>query len=302
MEIAEIAELEDVHDDLAALSVAEVVIQPIVDATMDPPTGWQAVVILSTPDHASSPHGCSGCDLRTFRLERGGDVPSAGSSTSRAATASAPAVEGWNNVVTTQRALRAVDAWKQRRGDRAAPADPAPADATATALTPPEVFPLSAPAPCYRETAYEQWRLEVRPRREQQRLTQVQLAGEVGMSPSNLSRIERGLKKPSVELANGSRMRWGCEHRLLACSSMPGGTGLPQPRVIESPMCRMSLKRFQPCPPLVAKARALRGGVHRSSARCSCGGEWKDSRATDCSLTAMVGMTCPPPDPGRPPR
>jgi DNA-binding XRE family transcriptional regulator len=223
MEIAEIAELEDVRDDLAALSVAEVVIQPIVDETMNPPTGWQAVVILSTPDarlftpwvlavRASEGQARSA----VVTLLRG--IVDA----RRATQMSAPAVEGWNNVVSTQRALRAVDDWKQRRDDRAAPADPTPADATPTAFrTPPEVFPLSAPAPCYRETAYEGWRLEVRTRREERRLTQVQLASEVGMSPSNLSRIERGLRKPSVVLANALSSALGLEPPGLA--DVPAG-------------------------------------------------------------------------------
>ena len=50
MRIAEIAELVDVQDDLAAMSVTEVVIQSLVDQSKDPPIAWQSVVILATPD------------------------------------------------------------------------------------------------------------------------------------------------------------------------------------------------------------------------------------------------------------
>ena len=201
MEIAEIVELEDVRNDLAALSVVEVVVQPIVDDSMDPPTAWQAVVILSTPDaRLFTPWVLA---VRTSEAQARSAVVTLlrGIVDARRATqASAPAVEGWNNVVTTQRAMRAVDAWMQRRGERATVATPADATPMIT-RTPPEVFPMSAPVPCYRDTTYDQWRLDVRARREAQRLTQVQVADEAGMSPSNLSRIERGLRKPSVELA-----------------------------------------------------------------------------------------------------
>ena len=202
MKIAEIAELEDVRDDLVALSVAEVIVQPIVDEKMDPSTAWQAVVILSTPDArlftpwvlAVRPSQDQARSAVVTLLRGIVDAR-------RATRASAPAVEGWNNILTTQRAMRAVDGWMQGRRDR--PSTAAPADAAPISpRTVPEVFPLSAPAPCYREAGYEQWRLDVRARREQRRLTQVQLASEAGMSPSNLSRIERGLRKPSVALAN----------------------------------------------------------------------------------------------------
>jgi DNA-binding XRE family transcriptional regulator len=216
MEIVEIAELEDVRDDLAALSVVEVIIQPIVDETMDPPTAWQAVVILSTPDaRLFTPWVLA---VRASRAQARSAVVMLlrGIVDARRATqAGAPAVDGWNNVVTTQRAMRAVDTWVQRRGDRA-PAD-TPDDITPTApRSAPEVLPMLAPVPRYRETTYEQWRLDVRARREEQRLTQVQLAGAVGMSPSNLSRIERGLRKPSVELADAISQALGLEPPALA--------------------------------------------------------------------------------------
>jgi DNA-binding XRE family transcriptional regulator len=222
MEIAEITELEDVRDDLAALSVAEVIIQPIVDETMDPSTAWQAVVILSTPDaRLFTPWALA---VRASKEQARSAVVTLlrGLVDARHATqAGTPTVDGWNNVLTSQRAMRAVDDWMQRRGDRAPTV--APSDAALTApRTAFEVFPVSAPLPQYRETPYEQWRGDVRAMREQRRLTQVQLASTVGMTPSSLSRIERGLRKPSVALANALSDALGLQPPLLA--DVPEGT------------------------------------------------------------------------------
>jgi DNA-binding XRE family transcriptional regulator len=239
MDIAEIAELEDVRDDLAALSVDEVIIQPIVDDTMEPSTAWQAVVILSTPDaRLFTPWVLA---VRASQGQARGAVVTLlrGIVDARRATqASAPAVDGWNSVVTTQRAMRAVDGWRQRRRDRAPAA--APADAAPTVpRAAPDVFPIAAPAPCYRETTYEQWRLDVRAQREQRRLTQVQLAGEVVMTPSNLSRIERGLRKPSVELANAISNALGLRPPPLDGLLHAGSNGSAAARPDSGPMRRI---------------------------------------------------------------
>ena len=50
MKVGEITEFDDVQDELAAMSVVEIVIQSIVDETKEPPIAWQSVVILATPD------------------------------------------------------------------------------------------------------------------------------------------------------------------------------------------------------------------------------------------------------------
>ena len=106
MKVGEITEFDDMQDELAAMSVAEVVIQSIVDETKDPPIAWQSVVILATPDarfftpwvlavrpSESDARGAVVALLRGLVDAR------------RAAQQCAPAVDGWNAVVTTQRAM-----------------------------------------------------------------------------------------------------------------------------------------------------------------------------------------------------
>ena len=120
MRIVEITELVDVQDDLEAMSVTEVVIQSLVDETKEPPIVWQSVVILATPDTrfftpwvlAVRP---SESDARRAVVELLRGLVEA----RRAAEQSAPALDGWNAVLTTQRAMRAVDAWRLQRHDDA---------------------------------------------------------------------------------------------------------------------------------------------------------------------------------------
>jgi len=193
MKIAEIIELEDVRDALEAMSVAEVVIQSVVDDTKDPSTAWQSVVILATPDARfftpwvlavrPSESDARGAVVALLR----GRVDAR-----RAAQHRAPAVDGWNAVLTTQRAMRAVDVWRRHRGEVAAPAAAA---AQADAPVPP-------PVPSYDEVQYERWRSDVRATRERRQMTQAQLAAQVGTTPTNLSRYERGVKKPALALAH----------------------------------------------------------------------------------------------------
>ena len=189
MRIAQISELVDVQDDLAAMSVTEVVIQSIVDGSKDPSIAWQSVVILATPDArfftpwvlAVRPSE-SDARLAVVELLRG--LVEA----RRAAQQRAPAVDGWNAVLTTQRAMRAVDAWRQQPHDDAPPAvAPLP--------------PVGPPVPRYDEVEYAQWRADVRATREQRRLTQVELASKAGTTPSHISRIERDVRRPPLELA-----------------------------------------------------------------------------------------------------
>jgi DNA-binding XRE family transcriptional regulator len=198
MKVAEIAEFRDMRDELEAMSVAEVVIQSIVDDTRDPPIAWQSVVILATPDArfftpwvlAVRP---SESDARRAVVELLRGIVEA----RRTAQQCAPAVDGWNAVLTTQRAMRAVDAWRQQGHDDAAPAvadvRPVPLAHEAPAVPP--------PVPRYDETEYERWRADVRATREQRRLTQVELASKAGTTPSHISRIERGVRKPPLVLA-----------------------------------------------------------------------------------------------------
>ena len=130
MKVAEIAEFGDMRDELEAMSVAEVVIQPIVDETRDPPIAWQSVVILATPDArfftpwvlAVRP---TESDARRAVVELLADWSSLDAPCKRAL----PAVDRWNAVLTTQQAIRAVDAWRQHRSD-----DPFPAAADVRAV------------------------------------------------------------------------------------------------------------------------------------------------------------------------
>jgi DNA-binding XRE family transcriptional regulator len=193
MKIAEIAELVDVQDDLEAMSVTEVVIQSIVDESKDPPITWQSVVILATRDArfftpwvlALRP---SESDARraVVALLRG--LVEA----RRAAQSSAPAVDGWNAVLTTQQALRAVDVWRTQR----AVADPPPMGPRVD-----DMPAMSPPVPRYDEQDYARWRADVRATREQRHLTQVELANQAGTTPSHISRIERDVRRPPLALA-----------------------------------------------------------------------------------------------------
>jgi DNA-binding XRE family transcriptional regulator len=198
MKVAEITEFEDVQDELEAMSVAEVVIQSIVDETRDPPIGWQSVVILATPDArfftpwvlAVRP---SESDARRAVVEllRGLVVAR------RTAQGCAPAVDGWNAVLTTQRAMRAVDIWRQHRSDDASPAA---ADVHSVHLEH-EAPAVPPPVPRYDETEYARWRADVRATREQRGLTQAELASRAGTTPSHISRFERDVRRPPLALA-----------------------------------------------------------------------------------------------------
>jgi DNA-binding XRE family transcriptional regulator len=198
MKLAEITEFEGMRDELAAMSVAEVVIQSIVDDTRDPPIAWQSLVILATPDArfftpwvlAVRP---SESDARRAVVELLRGLVEA----RRAAQQCAPAVDSWDPVLTTQRAMRAVDVWRQQRGD-----DVAPAVADVRPVHREQEAPAMPPlVPRYDEMEYEQWRADVRGTREQRRLTQVELASKAGTTPSHISRIERGVRKPPLALA-----------------------------------------------------------------------------------------------------
>ena len=100
--------------------------------------------------------------------------------------------------MTTQRAMRAVDVWRQQRHDDA------PRAATDVRPVRPLVDEVPAeppPVPRYDETEYAQWRADVRATREQRRLTQVELASKAGTTPSHVSRIERDVRRPPLALA-----------------------------------------------------------------------------------------------------
>ncbi len=159
MRIAEIAELVDVQDDLAAMSVTEVVIQSLVDQSRDPPIAWQSVVILATPDARFFTPWVLAVRPSESDARRAVVALLRGLVEARHATQqSAPALNGWNAVLTTQRAMRAVDAWRLQRHDDvpAAVAERPPVSSRVD-----EALAVPPPAPRYAETEYARWRADV---------------------------------------------------------------------------------------------------------------------------------------------
>ena len=105
-----------------------------------------------------------------------------------------------------------------------------------------EAIAVPPPVPRYEETEYARWRADVRATREQRRLTQVELASKAGTTPSHISRIERDVRRPPLELAQAisdaldlrpppvAEVREGSDQSERGPADAPGGVVLRSAR------------------------------------------------------------------------
>ena len=246
MKVGEITEFEDVQDELAAMSVAEVVIQSIVDETRDPPIAWQSVVILATPDArfftpwvlAVRP---SESDARRAVVELLRGLVEARRAAQQMRTRGGRLERRRDDAAGDARGRCLATAARRRccTGCGRASVPCAPLVDEAPAVPP--------PVPRYDETEYARWRADVRATREQRRLTQVELASRGGHDTSHISRIERDVRRPPLELAQAisdaldlrpppvAEAPDGAQERIPApaCSGIPEATERWRPSEIE---------------------------------------------------------------------
>ena len=199
MKVAEITEFEDMRDELEAMSVAEVVIQSIVDETRDPPIAWQSVVILATPDArfftpwvlAVRP---TESDARRAVVELLRGLVVARRAAQAARSRGRRLERRPDDAAGDARGRRLATAPKRRRRSRLRPTTAPSVRLWTTPAVPP-------PVPRYDEAEYARWRADVRATREQRGLTQAELASRAGTTPSHISRFERDVRRPPLALA-----------------------------------------------------------------------------------------------------